>query len=327
MYPDCSNYQICNFIELTGGAESQIFSFDFNIQNEGNVFSIPLILRVFWDSQRIFKAKREFQVLRALHKAKIPVPKPYLHGTLESMERKTFVVMERVKGVILDDKLMEVNEEQLLKLFSSFITGMVDLHSFDWNSIPIDLQTSDIDSDPYIIIRNSLKRPKELINKYNFLELNILIDWFEEHMFKMPCDQLVLVHGDFHPLNVIVKPDNSLIIVDWSNIRLSDFRMELGFAISTMNFYHSDTLRKLIKHYEAKMKTKVENIDYFMLLSNLNNITLMYCGLHNILEENEASAGKRILEFKLYVKTIFNLVENIAKIKLLSLESVVNDVN
>jgi len=58
-------------------------------------------------------------------------------------------------------------------------------------------------------------------------ELRFLTRWLEAH--RPPPAPLVLVHGDFQAGNVMVRPDGSLVAVDWELARVGDPREDLGW--------------------------------------------------------------------------------------------------
>jgi aminoglycoside phosphotransferase (APT) family kinase protein len=56
------------------------------------------------------------------------------------------------------------------------------------------------------------------------------IDWLEAHR---PPDEpdLRVIHGDFHPVNVMVEGDTVSGVLDWPNVDLADRHADLGFTL------------------------------------------------------------------------------------------------
>ncbi|MFT5087098.1 MAG: aminoglycoside phosphotransferase (APT) family kinase protein [Candidatus Latescibacterota bacterium] len=138
----------------------------------------------------------------------------------------------------------------------------------------------DLENDPYMFAKDMLSGPARDVEKYGLGELKPLIGWLEDNM--KPSEEVVLVHGDYHHSNVIVRPDHSMVVIDWSNIGLSDFRIDLGFT-TTMEILMSGggSVQGVVDVYEQISGRKVKEIEYFMILSNLYNIMRMYSAAVN----------------------------------------------
>ena len=75
-----------------------------------------------------------------------------------------------------------------------------------------------------------------------------------------------VVHGDFHPLNFMVKDGEVTGILDWSNFMIGDPMMGLGFTISlfTSTSGHMVPKKELEREIERYFSeySKVRPIDY-----------------------------------------------------------------
>ena len=75
---------------------------------------------------------REFKVISALNKTKVPVPKAYLHCADESLIGTEFFVMEYVDGtVIWESDIPHGTNEDRYQIYSSMNETMASLHSVD----------------------------------------------------------------------------------------------------------------------------------------------------------------------------------------------------
>ncbi len=140
----------------------------------------------------------------------------------------------------------------------------------------------------------------------------------ETNKTENPCKKLVVTHGDYHSQNIIVQKDSKLKILDWSNINICDFREDLGFTTVILSIGAKRNLASTIaSSYEQISGTKVENLEYFMILANIFNMIRFYSCIKNpeITNETEDTINffKSIKEYPLF---LVELVENTCDIEL-----------
>ena len=129
--PDRENLHVTQFVEITDGWETEIYSFDIE-SGEGDKTSIErLVLRLYAGPWAKYKARKEFGLLNRLFQAGYPVPEVTLIEEDSTPLGRPFIVMERIDGNQMWT-LME-SEEDNSKLFLQFSTLYHDLHSLDWH--------------------------------------------------------------------------------------------------------------------------------------------------------------------------------------------------
>lgn len=160
------------------------------------------------------KLEDEVEILRSLRSHKTwPIAIPEL---LDYDGRRA--VYNYIPGDILDqEKLSQLNQMQLENIGRDLGEFMATLHS----------------CDPKLVVRRSWKQPGTLINYYkNRIELsddtnpwkNQAQDALAKLHHLQKHDELVLVHGDLHGLNMIISPDGEHLVgvIDLSEIELGD---------------------------------------------------------------------------------------------------------
>ena len=112
--------------------------------------------------------------------------------------------------------------------------------------------------------------------------MNLLVNWLDEKKFENPCEELVIIHGDYHPFNIIVDENRTYQILDWTGINISDFRRDLSFATVALS---AGTGRSLAPEFSSKYEEytgkMVKNLEYFMILSSVWNLLRWYSGINN----------------------------------------------
>ena len=308
---------VTNFQRLLG-ADTETFSFSY----VNNSTEIPLIFRLYRKISD--RAENEYTTLQALTNAGISVPKPYIWRKTSQTLLRSFLIMEKIPGELLSDYILKTESEtQRMEGFQLFIQEMVNIHKYDWKINFIDqssFKIPDIESNPYIYIDNLIKYPKKMIKLHSLNELSPLIDWLEKN--KVKSENLSLLHGDFHMNNIIMTPQKRLVVIDWADIKIGDFRHDLAFAIvatSSAGLDVSDTFTNL---YRTSSNNKVNHIDYYMILSILHNLLRCYSALLDpqILGETETTKKMFLESYKSYTEYLTQIVKRITGIQLTTLE-------
>lgn len=314
IFPNQLNYKIDNFQRLHG-ADTETFGFRFIIQEK----TIELILRLYRGITD--RAEKEFNTIHSLYNAGLSVPKTYLWRKKSKTITRSYLIMEKIPGVLLSDYLFQIKSEQeKLDYFRLFIQEMVNIHNSDWSNYFPETKSLDLDEDPYLYVTQEIKFPKKMINKFNVVELKPLIEWLEKK--KEKSEQLSLLHGDYHMNNVIITPERNLVVIDWANIRLGDFRHDLGFSIVATSSAGEDVTKSFTDLYHAISGIKVKKIEYFMILSILHNLLRCYSTLTNpqITNETEMTKNMFMITYRNYTQYLVKLVHAVTGIQLPTLE-------
>src|SRR5262249_35997288 len=108
---------------------------------------------------------------------------------------------------------------------------MAALHALDGDSILPDSPLAGT-RDPYGFIDHEISILHELRSRLDGREppsLREALSWLASRRSSFPCERLVVVHGDFHRNNVLVRADGAAFVIDWSNVRLADYRTDLAW--------------------------------------------------------------------------------------------------
>ncbi|MBA7520441.1 hypothetical protein ES705_12537 [subsurface metagenome] len=314
------NSKINSYIQLHGGADTTIFEIGF--QNHSTKY-IQRIFRPYASNQT---AEFEYSVQKTLFENKINVPETYMIKLTPNTREKPYFIMEKVEGTRLD-QVFNKKPEQLEQLVGKFLQELHKIHSIDPNLFP-KIPSPDIQKNPYALIEQTLTRRKSVLEKFptELKELKPVIDWLENNKTNNPCRKLVVIHGDYHPFNIIVQEDLKYQILDWTGVNISDFRMDLGFASVVISVGESKNLAPMIAStYEQISRTKVENLSYFMILANTFNLIRFYSGINNPTITNETEDTMNFFKsLKEYPLLLVELVKETCNIDLRQIEDYFN---
>lgn len=321
LFPNQKNYLLDNFQKLQG-ADTETFSFTLNLSDQ----AIPLIFRVYRELSD--RAENEFKTLKSLFNANFSVPEPLFWNSASPILSRSYLVMRKVPGVLLSDYYWQfTSENEKNKLLSDFIQVLVDIHKFNWRNHFNHLQKPDLKSNPYILVDNLISFPRKMIMENKIIELSHLIEWLEKN--KVRSEKLSLIHGDFHMNNIVVTPNGKIVVIDWANLKLGDFRHDLGFTIVAASSSGEDASKKFIQLYQSFSGEEVNDIEYFMILSVLHNILRCYSALINPRITNETDFTKKMFleTYQPYTQYLVKITEKITGIYLRTLDNALTSYN
>ncbi|HEY8039046.1 MAG TPA: phosphotransferase family protein [Polyangiaceae bacterium] len=175
---------------------------------------------------------REFRILSALAPSWSKAPRPVAHCDDASVIGTPFYVMERVRGVILRQRLPEglALEPATMRAASEALCDtLAEIHGLDWRAVGLgDLGKP----DGYVErqIRGWAERYRKARTD-DVPQVERLAAWLEEHR---PADSgATLVHNDFKYDNVVLSEDLTrvLAVLDWEMATIGDPLMDLGTVL------------------------------------------------------------------------------------------------
>ncbi len=299
-YQEFEGAAIGEFNRILGGADTTIYGFDILSEKK----RIPLILRIY-RPQYSSSASREFEVMLKLYKAGISVPKPYIINEESEVAGSSYIIMERIEGRNLSEALLESQgTPRFHVLLESFAKNLVEINQLDWKKDFGFLSGYYIEENHHLFVSHQLSHPKRIIDEHDIEMLVPVINWLEENQPVMgePC----LLHSDYHAMNVLVRDDDSLVTIDWANVKLGDYRYDLGFAVLVLNSMIPGLSNEILDAYQRISGKQVDNLEYFTVLSSIWNLLRVYSGVfdYSVTGENEETARLLASDFYDYAAAI-----------------------
>lgn len=311
-YPQYSGFRLSEFKQIFGGADTSIYGFDLISDSE----SLPLILRVY-RPHTSGSGRKEFRVLQELYARGVGVPRPYVYTAESGVNGRAHLVMERIDGPLFVDELYASRSTpRFNELLDMFVRNLAAIHSVDWTEGLALLDRYDITKNPRQFITNELAAPKRIINEHRITELSLVIDWIESH--EVSLDAPVLLHADYHGVNILLKGPDTLITIDWANARLGDRRYDLAFAVMFFSSMGFDVRERVVAGYESISGHKILNLDYFMVLSSLWNLLRVYSAVfdHRIMNETEETAALLQSQYRDYALEVVMTTQEVTGVSL-----------
>jgi aminoglycoside phosphotransferase (APT) family kinase protein len=245
-FPEQKDAQILGVASLTEGWESIIYAFKVVADPKSDNQPQNLILRLYPGTDAKFKSQREFKGMQVLHRLGYPVPLVYHLERENSPFEKPFVLMEKIEGDMLWSVLGRSEPRKRAALITQFCDLFGQLHRLDWRPFVPETEHTNF-TDPYIFADRFIAEVHNAAATFpNVKVFQPIIDWLKAHTGTVPCARPAPVHWDFHPGNIILRPDGAMSVIDWTQIQVSDPRFDLGWTLLLVGAYEGDEMRSAV---------------------------------------------------------------------------------
>ncbi|MHA1974543.1 MAG: phosphotransferase family protein [Candidatus Hodarchaeales archaeon] len=268
--PEVKKLEISNIKRILGGLETEIHYFKCKYETTDYKKDLELIIRIYHSQYANEFAESEFETLTKLKTLNYPVPKVYFKENSSKYIGKPFLIMDYIDGVTMGDlmekALKSENPKALSELISQFSELLYKLHHLDWTSLVERGQLTQFDPKTQTI--NLINWYQARIEERRFYQLDPLIEWLHKTIdtVRFSRKNLSLVHGDFHPYNILVK-NKEPFVIDWHGIRIRDNRTDLGQTSLLLTIYGSPDLRNAIVDTYVKYGGKAVDLHFFEVLA------------------------------------------------------------
>lgn len=270
-YPQRQNLRVANLIDITSGWETEIRSFDLEWEENSEVIVNPLVIRIFPGKGVEGKARKEFTFMKELHNINYPVPIVYFLEIDSSIIGHPFIIMERISGGTIEDRIRKDNES-LYYWLDVMCRLLVNLHNTQWESF-VPEQMREEYNDPYFIIKRILSDYRNLLERTDSLILLPIVEWLEERIELVPCERPSIVHGDFHGMNVLLDENDNPVVIDWGAVRINDSRLDVAWSLLLYFAYGTiENRNDLLARYEKALGRNLEHIEYFEVIACLRRL-------------------------------------------------------
>jgi aminoglycoside phosphotransferase (APT) family kinase protein len=260
LFPSKKDVQVRDINNITAGWESEMYAFDVEYGPAEARQRQPLVLRIYPGEDAYFKSAREFEGMRNLYQAGYPVPEVMLLEREASPFGKPFVIMERINGQSLWDMMSHSPAQEQDKLMSLFCELYVRLHRLDWRPFA-DEATRAGAGDPYFFIDQFLNMAHNSLERFPNSRITDLAESLQALRDEVPCQLPAVIHGDFHPNNLLVRQDGSASVIDWSGVR-----------VLTYSYLGKAWRDHILQGYERFWGAKVEQIETFELIAGVRRL-------------------------------------------------------
>ena len=271
-FPARQGMRITGLTHVSAGWESEMYSFAAESGPAGARQCEELILRLYPGEDAYAKSAREHRGMSLLHGAGYPVPQVLVLERDDSPFGRPFVIMERISGQQMWPVWFGSPEEKQKELLILFCQLFVRLHTLDWRPFVQDTTSFDV-ADPYALLDRGLDRTRPYLERFPIAGFLPIVAWLEERRDLAPCRRPSIIHWDYHPANILLCDDGSAVVVDWTQVAVSDSRFDLAWSLLLVSTYEGKVWYERILHeYERLAGAKVEQLAFFEVFACLKRL-------------------------------------------------------
>jgi len=322
--PDREDLVISGVKEITMGWETDLYSFNVEFSEAGRLLTEERVVRLYPGIFAVEKAVKEFKVMRRLFDVGYPVPQVFHLETDTATLAKPFIIMERIKGHNMLEDFLEGSEEQRKSLMTIFIKLFVHLHNLD--GARLFPEAFDI-NDTTPNINRTLDSARKNIRE-NYVDwLEPVLDWLDKHKNDVSSEKLSIIHGDFHPNNIMLREDNSPVVIDWGAAAIGDYRVDLAWTILLSSTYTDPDLRKIIlEAYEEISGPKIRDFEFFEVMAIFRRLRDVSVSLTSGAEKMgmRPEAVEKMRQDSEHLRRVYNLLSERTGLRILEFEDLLN---
>ena len=177
---------------------------------------------------------REFKVLKGLNRGFEKAPTAYVYTEDKSIIGASFYVMEKVEGIIIDNKVAnerKISASEFPVIANCWLDTLVELHGLNYDALGL----GDLGRPNGYVERQVRNWGKQYLKAAteDIPEAPKVMAWLDEHQ---PTKyHHCLIHNDYKYDNVVFEDDSwkkIIAVLDWEMCTLGDPFMDLGAAIA-----------------------------------------------------------------------------------------------
>ena len=270
--PSKQGARIIELVPISEGWESDMYAFTLESGPEGARQHEELVLRIYPGADAHAKSAREWRGMGLLHEAGYPVPQVLILERGDSPFGRPFLIMERIRGRQMWPVWFRSSEEKQQELLTLFCRLFVRLHALEWQPFVQDPRSFDA-LDPYALLDRELEKTRPYAERFPIAGFLPVFDWLEERRGQVPCRRPAVIHWDYHPANILLREDGSAVVVDWTQVDVSDSRFDLAWTLLLVSTYEGQEWHERILHeYERLAGAKVEQLAFFEVYACLKRL-------------------------------------------------------
>lgn len=299
---------------VNNGLTNVIFIIESHFYTKNQLEKRKIVGKFYLESQALASQNREFAILSFLRDKDFLVPAPLFKGQFQDVY---FLIMDYVAGIPFDTVFSSYSKEQQYFFVKQALSFMHNLHTLPIAEVQSYLSkyTTALGESGYI--GNFLTSMSSLIQSSGLIEFSCLFDWLVDHKPEAKDHSICVVHGDFHPYNMILSGTEDLFVLDWNSFSFGIPEIDIGwFAFVTAGIAGKDMEEQILQEYNAQSPVHMttSDLEYYMFLCSGFRLVVFAIILNDIegVRNNDPSYKNRILHA--YKDTIKYILERIKEL-------------
>ena len=200
--------------------DTRIYSFHLNADGLGPQWSAPLVLRLYTSKDQADKAQKEADVQKFAASHGYPAVNPVLIDRQATGFDLPIMVMPRVDGRPMLEVVMS-NPLKVGRWLGQLAYLQVALHALPTVDCPLERGAP--------LVERKLQELRD--DHTGDTDQARALEWLEQHKATVAMEEVVLCHGDFHPLNILIDESGTANVLDWSDASLGDRHFDVARSV------------------------------------------------------------------------------------------------
>lgn len=252
--PAWAPVRIESITEVAGGWESDVYDVRVRDTPSRRDEVDRLALRRYSGNSEV--AQREFDGMRHLFDVGYPVPEVLAVERSADVLGRPFMVMRWVDGEIRSWHDADLD---------GLATLLADLHRLDWR--PLHPDSSAVAGDASELVREW----REALTAFPLDSLAACLDWAAESAGSIRPQQAI-VHLDFHTGNVLIGPDGSVTVIDWTQVGVADRRLDITWTELLLEMALDRTAAARFRAAYERATEPLEHMEWFEMASAVKRL-------------------------------------------------------
>ena len=260
-HPSWEGVSVTDGVDMTSGWETELYGHTLEYSKGSLLASKRLVARLYPGRHATRKAEKEFTVMGRLGAAGYPVPEVHEVETDADALGLPFMIMDWIEGHSMMDDFLGTPMEELGPHLEAFTKLFVGLHRVDPLLV---FPESPHFEDTSSYLEMALVRTARGLDESGPPWLRPVLDWLDEHRHGVSPGRFSVLHGDFHPGNVMVRPDGSHAVIDWGASSLGDPREDLMWTVLLASaFWGRPFGETILEAYQRAAGEEVRDAGFF----------------------------------------------------------------
>lgn len=303
LQPPGRTCKIAGFVPLRGGRQHEMYAFDLVSRSHNKEHIQPAVLRLYDGGNASETALFEYTVMQRVFDAGVAAPKVF---TLEREHRylgRPFVVMERLEGDDLSvfcetevkDNPSWIGSREAEGWIDKYAALLASVHRLDWKAFgPGFFRKNPWSTDMDAGFFKSLSQ-RGAASVYEFYAE--MEEWLGSAIPDARNPEVVLLHYDFHPGNVMVDGNRITGLLDWCEVCVGDPAFDVAWSNLLLLGESFETFcDPFVKAYKRQSGRELQNLTFYEVAAGIRQ----FCDLLRMKEAGAASLGKHSDAAELY---------------------------
>jgi aminoglycoside phosphotransferase (APT) family kinase protein len=271
-FPQRQHIHLLADAEVHAGWEGTIFSLQLGYEEDHGEHADRVALKCYYDRAGQQKGYTEWLALRQLAHSHYPVPVAFSSSFEHFPLEQTCILMEGIEGPGMRQVFRAASQDKQIALLQEFCRLQVALHAIDWQLFVTDPEEYCADD----FLASQVAKERQFAEGYFPGCFAPAFRWLTEKMVQLPGPCLALVHGDFHLGNLLLRPDGTAVVIDWTAFDIADYRSDLARTLLISHLHMSAGWASRIREtYEEISGRCLEHMEYFEVIACIDRLTNM----------------------------------------------------